>query len=317
MARVWALCTGVVVLGSWRARSERTESLTALAQRLTDRDREIISDLGRLRVLTLEQIARVHFASLSSARDRMATLVELGVVDRFRPGTRGAFRFVLSWSGMRLHHAAVEEARLAQPEFYREGTERPRAAPSRPAAEAHLARLIANPARDHLEGVNDFYSRLAAACRTAPEVELVRWYSETEATALLNVQFLRPDGAARLTVAGVEWLCWFEHDTGTEPAGTLVRKASTYRAQLSGKTIWLGHHHAVSAQCLLFELTRPGREAGLHPALAEHADGLAIATSATERSGDPLGPVWRSAGDPVDRLRPLVELPAREPGERR
>lgn len=313
--RVLITSTREVVLGSWRARSERTESLTALAQRLTDRDRAIIADLGRLRVLTLEQISRVHFASHSSARDRMATLVELGVVDRFRPGTRGAFRFVLSWSGLRLHHAAVEEARLSQPEFYRQGTERPRAAPSRPAAEAHLARLIANPARSHLEGSNDFYSRLAATCRTDPDVELVRWYSETEATALLDVQFLRPDGAARLTVRGVEWLCWFEHDTGTEPAGTLLRKASTYRAQLSGKTIWLGHHHAVRAQCLLFELTKPRREAGLHPALAEYADGLAIATSATERSADPLGPIWRSADDLPGRLRPLAELPAREPGE--
>jgi hypothetical protein len=291
--------------------------LTVLAQRLTDRDRAIIGDLGRLRVLTLEQIARVHFASHSSARDRMATLVELGVVDRFRPGARAAFRFVLSWSGMRLHHAAVEEARLGLPEFYRKGTATPRAAPSRPAAEAHLARLVANPARGHLEGVNDFYSRLAASCRTDPDVELVRWYSETEATALLDVAFLRPDGAARLVVAGVEWLCWFEHDTGTEPAGTLVRKAKLYRAQLSGRTIWFGHHHAAGAQCQLLELTKPGREAGLHPALDENADGWAIATCATERSADPLGPVWRSAGDEAGRLRSLAALPAGEPGSAR
>jgi len=47
--------------------AERAESLVALAHRLTDRDRPIISDMGRLWVLTLEQLARVHFSSLGAA----------------------------------------------------------------------------------------------------------------------------------------------------------------------------------------------------------------------------------------------------------
>lgn len=100
-----------------------------------------------------------------------------------------------------------------------------------------MARSIVNPAQGHLKGVNDFYYRLYASRRTDPDVELIRWYAETEATALLGARFLRPDGAALLIVAGVEWLCWFEHDAGTESAEALVRKANIYRAQLSRKTI--------------------------------------------------------------------------------
>ena len=124
---------------------------------------------------------------------------------------------MLAWTGLRLHHAALEERRLALPEFEREGTDKPRAAPSRPAAEALIARLIANPMRAHLEAVNDCYTRLAAAARALDGVELMYWYSEAEATKLLNSAHTRPDGAFDLRV-GESWRrCWFEHDTGTEP----------------------------------------------------------------------------------------------------
>ena len=296
-------------MGSWRTPAEKTESLIVLAHRLTDRDRAIISDLGRLRVLTLEQIAKAHFTSKSSARDRMDTLRELGVVDRFRPSTRAAYRYVLSWSGLRLHHAAVEEARLAQPTAYRAGGEKPRPAPSRPAADALIARLIANPMRAHLEAVNDFYTRLAASCRASDGVDLVRWYGEAEATALLDVPYLRPDGAFEVEVAGQRWRCWFEHDTGSELASVLAGKATTYRAQLSHKSLY--RHFGNEPQCLLFELTKPGREANLHPALAEPAEDFTIATCTTDRSADPLGPIWQLAGETAGRLRTFAELPAR------
>lgn len=299
-------------MGSWRTPAEKTESLVALAHRLTDRDRAIISDLGGLRVLTLEQIARAHFSSKSSARDRMDTLRELGVVDRFRPSVRGAFRYVLSWSGLRLHHATVEEARLAEPEAYRIGSEKPRPAPSRPAAEALIARLIANPMRAHLEAVNDFYSRLALACRASDGVVLVRWYGEAEATALLNVPYLRPDGAFEVEVNGERWRCWFEHDTGTERASTLAGKATTYRAQLGHKS--LHRHFGDMPQALLFELTKPGREANLHPGLAEPAEDFTIATCTTDRSIDPLGPIWKLVGERPGRLRTFAELPVRSLG---
>jgi DNA-binding Lrp family transcriptional regulator len=302
----------VVVLGSWRTPAVRAESLALLAQRLTDRDRAIVNDLGRLRVLTLEQLARVYFSSRSSARDRLDTLRELGVVDRFRPSTRAAYRYVLAWTGMRLHHAATEERRLALSENEREGTDKPRAAPSRPAAEALIARLIANPMRAHLEAVNDCYTRLAAAARVAEGVELVYWHSEAEATKLLGDPRLHPDGAFDLRFGEAERRCWFEHDTGSEPTQVLERKGKHYRGQLRSEATKRGHFGAVAdPQCVLFELTRPGREQNLHRALAEEADTAPIATCTTERSTDPLGPVWWLVGDPPGKFRTIADLPTR------
>ncbi len=302
-------------MGSWRAPSERVESLVALAHRLTDRDRAIISDLGRLRVLTLEQVARAHFTSRSSARDRLDTLRELGVVDRFRPSTRAAYRYVLAWTGLRFHQAAVEEERLSKPEFYREGSDKPRAAPSRPAAEALIGRLIANPMRAHLESVNDFYTRLAAASRPDPTVELVRWHSEAEATALMGEQMLRPDGAFDVEVHAEFWRCWFEHDTGTEPLTTLTAKARTYRATLSHRATTLSHFgDKADPQCLVIELTRPGREANLHPAIVHLTDRLVIVTCTVERSTHPLGAVWWVVGDPAGQFRRFAEIPTEPPG---
>lgn len=296
----------VGLLGSWRTPAAKAVSLTELAYRLTDRDRVIIEDLGHLRVLTLEQIARAHFTSLSSARDRLATLYELGVVDRFRPSNRAAYRWVLAWNGLRLHHAAVEEARLALPEYLREGGAKPRPQPSRPAAEALIARLIANPMRAHLEAVNDFYSRFAASVKAHPEVELLRWYGEPEATGLMKASVLRPDGGALVNVSGEERVFWFEHDTGTETLAALVQKASWYNGATSwnkvvGRVDW--------RQALLIELTKPGREANLHAVLAQSGFKFTIATVTTGRSVDPLDAIWQVADDPPGHFRALAQLP--------
>ncbi|WP_026924424.1 replication-relaxation family protein [Glycomyces arizonensis] len=277
-----------------------------LAYRLTDRDRAIIGDLGHLRVLTLEQIARVHFTSLSSARDRLTTLYELGVVDRFRPSNRSAYRYVLAWNGLRLHHAAVEEVRLALPEYLRGGGAKPRPQPSRPAAEALIARLIANPRRTHLEAVNDFYSRLAASVKAHPEIELLRWYGEAEATELMDASVLRPDGGALVDVSDEERVFWFEHDTGTETLAALVQKASWYNGATSwnkviGRVDW--------RQALLLELTKPGREANLHAALAQSGFKFTIAMVTTGRSADPLDAIWQLVGKPLGHFLTLAQLP--------
>lgn len=52
---------------------------------LTDRDRELIRPVARLRVLTTGQLVALGFGSAITARHRLALLVKLGMLRRFRP----------------------------------------------------------------------------------------------------------------------------------------------------------------------------------------------------------------------------------------
>ncbi len=52
---------------------------------LTDRDRDLVRLIGRHRVLTTDQVAALTFGSVITARHRLAVLVRLGVLRRFRP----------------------------------------------------------------------------------------------------------------------------------------------------------------------------------------------------------------------------------------
>src|SRR6266550_3059418 len=60
-------------------------ALAALASRLTDRDRRIALDCYEHRVLTTEQLRRLHFNAARTARERLQELRELRVLASFRP----------------------------------------------------------------------------------------------------------------------------------------------------------------------------------------------------------------------------------------
>src|SRR5947208_14648489 len=60
-------------------------ALAALASRLTDRDRRIALDCFEHRVLTTEQLRRLHFHGNRTTRARLGQLYLWQVLDRFRP----------------------------------------------------------------------------------------------------------------------------------------------------------------------------------------------------------------------------------------
>ena len=62
--------------------------LTSLGSRLTDRDRQIALDCYDHRVLTTEQLMRLHFDGLRTTTLRLGKLYQLRVLDRFRPPRR-------------------------------------------------------------------------------------------------------------------------------------------------------------------------------------------------------------------------------------
>ena len=57
----------------------------AVAHRLTERDRQILTMLYRHRVFTTDQLAEMYFEHTNTAQHRLTTLYKLRLVDRFQP----------------------------------------------------------------------------------------------------------------------------------------------------------------------------------------------------------------------------------------
>jgi hypothetical protein len=293
------------LMGSWRKRSNAAETLAEVSHRLTDRDRAIIAALDRFKVFTLEQLRRLFFTSVSSARDRLSTLVEQGVLARARPSNRAAYRYYLGPLGLRLVHAdrvAAYEASgldyLGKPEVPNPGR-----APTRAKALEHGEAVFFSAQRSHREGVNDFYTRLVASCRTRPETRLVAWETETKEHRWHSVLFLRPDGVFDLVVDGLERPFWFEFDTGTETVERLVEKVERWSRFIERhlKMRW-------PLPVMLIELTKPGREDNLHARLGRLDPVYGVVTTTTARSMNPLDSIWRVHGDQAGALHSLAEI---------
>jgi hypothetical protein len=58
----------------------------------TERDRAILQDLTRFWAMTVAQVARRHFGAVNTAANRLAALVDAGVVRVERPQFRGRRR---------------------------------------------------------------------------------------------------------------------------------------------------------------------------------------------------------------------------------
>ncbi|THV41998.1 replication-relaxation family protein [Glycomyces buryatensis] len=308
---------------SWRKRALAAASLGEVAHQLTDRDHAIIEHLSRFRLLTIKQLERVFFDSASSAYDRIKTLHEKGLLDRRRPSTHEAYRYFLGLLGLSLVHAAAVADFERDPGmdiFGKPEKPKPGRTPTKAKAQQHADALFFSAHRSHLEGVNDFYTRLAYSARHSPETELRHWYVEHEAGSVSPASGQRPDGCFDLAFDGQEREFCFEYDTGTEPLDRLVRKVDWYnreiarRQSIARSRVNEGRltREQVLAEAppriMLIEFTKLGREANLHDRLAT-AGGLGlVATSTSARSTDPLGPVWWCAGDSPGGMRSLAEV---------
>jgi predicted transcriptional regulator len=57
----------------------------AVAHRLTERDRSILTMIYRHRVFTTGQLSEMYFDNINTAQHRLTTLYQLRLVDRFQP----------------------------------------------------------------------------------------------------------------------------------------------------------------------------------------------------------------------------------------
>ena len=195
-------------------------AIAALAARLTDRDRRIALDCFEHRVLTTEQLRRLHFRAARTARERLQELRELRLLASFRPPRPRQ-------AGSRPHHWVLAEAGalVVAAELGVERSEL-RWQPAAALAIASSSKL------NHQLAVNEFFTRLSEEARSAGG-SLDPWWGERRAAALLD-RIISPDGYARLTLPGaqpVELLV--ELDRATEDHERLRDKARRYAKALA------------------------------------------------------------------------------------
>ena len=268
--------------------SASDQAVLAAARHLTSRDRSLVRAVGEHRVLTTGQLAALGFGSVITARHRLAALVGLGMLRRFRPHREtgsAPWHYLLGPVGAVL--LGAEDA----------GDEKRWQAAVR--ADRQLA-LERSQRLAHLVGVNWFFAALAAHTRGAgARTELQLWLSETGAAGWLQGRAAarlawdgppRPDGLGVLAEHGQQVTFLLEYDTGSE-----------HLAQLAGKLPGYGRLAAAMAEVdhacplLLFCFPGPRREQAARRALAGCSDSpaLRIATSALDpEQTSPAGPVW-------------------------
>lgn len=255
---------------------------TALAHRMTPRDRHLLTLLGEHLVLTTDQIHRLHYQSLRTCQIRLRQLHTLGLLDRFRfarlDGGSQPWHWVLGLHGARFTAAATGRP-TPTPRTHRD----------------QVVRLAASPRLPHLLATNEFFVRLAHTARTDHRTRLDRWWSERTATA--RFLRIRPDGHGLWTTRG-RTVGWFlECDMGTEPLTRVVAKLAAYeRLAASG-----GPTYPV-----LFWLPGADRESNLQQALRQRLPQVPVATATHDV--DPAAAVWLTT-DSWQRV-PLVDLPS-------
>lgn len=186
-----------------------------LASRLTERDRQIVLDCFEHQVLTTEQLRRLYFAGIRSARRRLQALYALRVLDRFRPPWQRG-------QGSTPHHWVLDEAG-AHIIAAEQGIERSQL------RWRHTSTLTiaASPTLTHRVEVNEFFTRLAAEAAAAHGA-LSEWYGERTTHQML-AGIAKPDGYGVLTLPDRPPIhLLLELDRDTEPAGRLREKANRY-----------------------------------------------------------------------------------------
>jgi Replication-relaxation len=241
-----------------------------LGSRLTERDRQIALDCYEHHVLTTEQLQRLHFSGMRTARARLHALYKLRILDRFRPPWQRG-------EGSTPHHWILDEAGAhIVAELY--GVDR------RDLSWRHstaLALATSAKLRHHIE-INEFFARLAQEAVAAGGA-LSEWYGERTAHQLFSGTIV-PDGYGVVSLpARAPLHVLLELDRATEPVVRLRDKATRY-AQAIPRSV-LG----ASSPVIVLAVPTPARA---------HA-----AAEATADTGAPISvAVWGKASSPLEIL---------------
>jgi hypothetical protein len=249
----------------------------------------------------------MYFTSLTTARHRLAVLVRLGLLRRFRPR-----REVGSAPGHYL--LGPLGAALLGAEDRNERKWLPQVRTDRQLALARSQRLA------HMTGASWFFAALARHARTSGGT-LTQWWGEQATAAWLIRTYVRgarldvhPDGLGVWAQDGTDIAFVLEYDTGTEHLAQLTAKLDGY-ARPGGQE----YSNGPVSLPVLFCFPAPRREQSARRALAAHpaASMLHIATAAIDpEHTSPAGPVWLPlTGQPARPMR-LIELGAIMPGGR-
>ena len=256
--------------------------LAAVAQRLSERDQAIVSDVVRLRFFTAGQLARLHFAAIPQPVTRirrvqrtLQRLVDHGLLMRCERRVGG----VRAGSASFTYAASAEGIRLTG---YLDGHGIPR------------ARTVHEPGMsfvDHSVACSELYVRLVEAERTG-FAEVLEHQAEPDCwrsfLGPIGAQLsLRPDAFVALGVGELEQRSFVEIDRGTEGSSALRRKLSGYldysrsgaeqqAHEVFPRVVWqVGSEKRAdvlralidelpASSRLLFAVTKPSRTAGAH-----------------------------------------------------
>ena len=255
-------------------------------RRLTPRDHQLLRWLAEHYVLSTDQICDALFPSHRTARLRLAVLHQLEAVTRFADTTTGDRQYLYALGPL---GAVVYPTQFNDPN--RAGTRLPRTSIER------TERIIGSRRLAHLLGTNQLFIDLTAHARTHPDTRLVRWWSEQHTTAVFARAGVQPDGHG-VWVADRRQVGFFlEHDNGTEPLRTVLRKLRGYE-QLAA----YGPRYPV-----LLRVPGRRRERHLLDVLSGVQTTMPVATGI--HGEHPAGPAWTLAADPEPR-RWLHELPS-------
>jgi hypothetical protein len=246
--------------------------VAVLAERVTARDRAICEALYEHRVLTATQLAQLHFNSPERARQRLAALHQLRVVERFRPHREHGsypYHYLLDRLGAQLV-AAQRGLDVADLDWTR----------------AKTLRLATSTQLRHLIEASGFFTRLAQALRHTPDAGLQTWWGQRRCAQAWG-DLVRPDGHARLALPTGRLDLWLEWDRSTEPHARLRDKLDRY------EELALALEHPLT---LLFVAPSERRERHILDRLPA-ASGVSVLTSTAERHhANPLARNWLAAG---------------------
>ena len=263
-----------VVRGRQAGRPSAVQA-SRLAERLTERDRRIALDCYDHRVLTTDQLARLHFQSRRVAQRRLGQLHELRVLERFRPVWQHGegstpFHWVLDLAGA-VVVAELLEIAVDQLSWRRD----------------HIYQLASSSKLNHQVAVNEFFTRLHA--EALPDGgALVEWWGERRVSAAFAGR-LQPDGYGHLQVAGSSIRFLLELDRGTETHQRLAEKADRYQRELA-------HSDLANADPLVLLLTpSPRRTSQTADVTAGRPVPLIAATWMPESPTSPLALLRQAA----------------------
>ncbi|MDG4761382.1 replication-relaxation family protein [Micromonospora sp. WMMD710] len=263
-------------------------------RRLTVRDHQLLRWLAEHYVLSTDQVAAALFPSLRAARLRLAQLHQVEAVSRFVDVTTGSGQYLYTLGPL---GAVVHPTQFNDPNHA--GARAPRTSIDR------TERIIGSRRLAHLLGTNQLFIDLIGYARTDEHARLARWWSEQHTTAAFAAASyaagsgtgVQPDGHGVWHAGGRTVGFFLEHDNGTEPLGTVLRKLRGYE-QLAA----YGPRYPV-----LLRVPGRRREQHLLDALAGVPTAMPVATGL--HGEHPAGPAWTLTTDPGPR-RSLHELPS-------